>query len=180
MIGNPFRNCFSAFWRSAENLFHVIRHPLLNGENLAVEKVHDRSELSNFLLALRLEKAGTLLSDFCLEGVNLNLSFGYFGSCLICFCIRGYVERVGSLIGEFEVLVGTLRVSEMDHGTSLREEKSTLVRSMSSWALAAAVIPSAIKAASRLARLARLAMLAILDSKDSKPGPCNEYLKNCL
>jgi hypothetical protein len=93
-VGNPFRNRFFCFLALGGELIPLIRHLPLNGENLAVEKVHDRSELSNFLPALRLESR-PLLSDFCLEGVNLNLSFGYFGSCLICFCIRGYVERVG-------------------------------------------------------------------------------------
>ena len=80
----------SALWRSAEDAIQAIYEILLNIEDLTVEVVLDRSK---FLPAVGFE-GGFQVSDFPFEGVDLELSLGYPGSCPILFCIRRYVGRL--------------------------------------------------------------------------------------
>ena len=77
----------AASWRSAEDVIEAICDFLLNGEDSVIEVIDDRSI---FLPALRFE-GGLQGPDFRFEGINLDLSLGYPGSCPNLFCIRRYV-----------------------------------------------------------------------------------------
>jgi len=74
----------SASWRSVE----VICDFLLNGEDSAIEVIHDSSK---FLLALRFE-GGFQVPDFHFVGSNLDFSLGYLGSLIFLIC--RYVGRL--------------------------------------------------------------------------------------